>query len=192
MLAILALLALAGCGGSDKKSSGGSGSTKTTAGPQATATSPGGKPAAAPEKALAARTGTIDGEAVQLEIVELKRGGDSTALTLRLSKQASGGAQVGGTFDDGLFEKLKNSDNSIAGGNTLDGISLIDSKNRKRYLVGRDSNNACVCDVDLSSAFVYPDSPLLLSASFGAPPADVTSVDVAVPRFGTFKDVPLS
>jgi hypothetical protein len=192
MLAILALLALGGCGGGDKKSSGSSGKTETTASPQATATTPAGKPAAAPEKALAGRAGTIDGKAVQLEIVQLKRSGESTALTLRLRKQTTGGAQVAGTFDDGLFEKLKNSDNSVAGGNTLDGISLIDSKNRKRYLVGRDSNNACVCDVDLSTAFVYPDSPLLLSATFGAPPADVTSVDVVVPKFGTFKDVPLS
>jgi hypothetical protein len=194
MLAIAALIALGGCGGGgDKKSSGDSSKAQTSAGPQATATSPAGKTTEAPQKALAASDGTIDSKAVRMEIVELKRSGASTVLNLRLTTKGTGlGAQVNSTFDDGLFQKLKSSDNPTNGGDTMDGISLVDSKNRKRYLVGRDSDNACVCDSGLGSAFVTSDSPLLLSATFGAPPGDVTAVDVVVPRFGTFKDVPLS
>ncbi len=96
------------------------------------------------------------------------------------------------TLDDGIIDKLANTENPTAGANTLDGISLIDSKNRKRYLVGRDSNGACACDRDLGTAFVNADSPVALSATFGAPPPDVTSMDILVPQFGTFKDAPLS
>ena len=191
MLAVVALLALGGCGGGDDKKS--SGASKTSAGPEATATSPGGEKTKAPVKALAGNSGTIDGKPVRVEIVQLKRSGETSVLTLRLLAEGqTDGAQVAGTFDDGTIEKLKNTDNPTAATNTLDGISLIDTKNRKRYLVGRDSNGVCACDIGLSNAFVNADSPLVLSATFGAPPADVTAVDVLVPRFGTFKDVPLS
>ncbi len=48
-----------------------------------------------------------------------------------------------------------------------------------------------MCDTEMQSAFVTPDAPLTLSATFGAPPPQVRRVDVFVPRFGTFKDVPL-
>jgi hypothetical protein len=32
---------------------------------------------------------------------------------------------------------------------------------------------------------------MTLSATFAAPPPDVAAVDVEIPRYGTFKDVPL-
>lgn len=79
-----------------------------------------------------------------------------------------------------------------AGDSRLDGVSLVDAKNRKRYLVARDSKGDCVCDAGLGSKFVEGGAPLTLSATFGAPPEDVEALDVVIPSFGTFKDVPLS
>ncbi len=197
-LLLTGLVALGGCGGSDKNDKQSSKTTQSApSGAQSTSTSPGGKVVATPEKAIASRDGSVDSKPVKLEIVQLKRSGGTSALSFRLSEltstgDSSGLAQVASTFDDGILEKEKNTDDPTVGGDSLDGVSLIDSKNRKRYLVARDSNNACVCDGDLGNAFVRQDAPLVLSATFAAPPADVSSMDVVVPHFGTFKDVPVS
>jgi hypothetical protein len=190
-LLLTGLVALGGCGGSDK---GDKQSSKTTqsapSAAQSTSTSPSGKKVAVPEQAIATRSGSMDQKPVTLEIVELKRSGGTSALTFRVSARAgASGAQVAQTFDDGLSQKLKDATDS---GDTLDGISLVDSKNRKRYLVGRDANGHCVCDSNLSNAFANEDAPVILSATFAAPPPDVSAMDVVVPKFGTFKDVPVS
>ncbi len=188
------LLTLAGCGGSDKSNKQSSKTTQSApSGAQSTATSPSGKVVAMPEKAIASRDGSMDGKAVKLEIVELKRSGGTSALTIRVSAlPGTSGAQVAQTFDDGIAQKVKGTQDVTVGLDTLDGISLVDSKNRKRYLVGRDANGACVCDGHLSSAFANEDAPVVLSATYAAPPADVSAVDAVVPKFGTFKDVPVS
>jgi len=193
---LLVCVVIAGCGGS--------GSTKTvTVGTSAarsgTTTAPASTtgaraPASKTGPALASRDGLVDKQPVTLQIAELKRSGSTTALILRLQEGPGAGttAQVAETFDDGLFEKQTgNGATSISGGSSLDGVFLIDAKNRKKYLVGRDPTGACACESNLSTAFVGKSAPLLLSATFGAPPADVRAVDVFVPHFGTFKDVPL-
>lgn len=111
---------------------------------------------------------------------------------MRLTTTAEDRVQVGSELDDGIFQESTAPDaDSIIGGSTLDGVYLVDGTNRKKYLVGRDARNLCTCDSDLGSAFVAVDAPVTLSATFGAPPPDVRAVDVFVPRFGTFKDVPL-
>lgn len=193
---LLVCVVIAGCGGS--------GSTKTvtigtSAARSGTTTAPAsttgaGAPASKTGPALASRDGLVDKQPVTLQIAELKRSGSTTALILRLQEGpgADATAQVAETFDDGLFEKQTgNGATSISGGTSLDGVFLIDAKNRKKYLVGRDPTGACACESNLSTAFVGKSAPLLLSSTFGAPPPDVRTVDVFVPHFGTFKDVPL-
>lgn len=142
---------------------------------------------------VAVRRGSIDGESVSLELIELDRSGDTTVLNLRVAAlgetESSIGGQISDTFDDGVAQ---GDDDAELDGSTLDGISLIDSQNRRRYLVARDSTDTCVCDGNLGGAFVEQGAPLTLSATFGAPPEDVEAVDVVVPSFGTFRDVPLS
>jgi hypothetical protein len=190
--ALLVLVLIAGCGGGDKKSSSKTSGSQAS-GPQSTSTTPGGKVQTTPAKAIASRDGSMDQKPVKLEIVELKRSGGTTALNIRLTTTSTDGtAQVASTFDDGIFEKLKNSSDPTAGADSLDGISLIDTKNRKRYLVGRDADGRCVCDGDLGNGFVSSNGPLVLSATYAAPPADVQTMDVVIPHFGTFKDVPIS
>ena len=192
----MTVLALAGCGGTATKTVTATASGTTAASATTTtttsATTPAGTTttgtAAAP---LATRSGSIDNEAITLSIVSLKRSGSTVQLTFSLSTKESDRAQVADAFDDGLFEKINSPGaTSISGGDSLDGIYLIDSTNRKKYLVGRDSNNACLCDSDLGNGFVGSGAPLLLSATFGAPP--VNSVDVFVPHYGTFAGVPIS
>jgi hypothetical protein len=191
--ALLALVLVAGCGGGDDKKSSPKSSSSQASTPQSTSTTPSGKVQATPEKAIASRDASMDHKPVKLEIIELKRSGATTALTFRLTATNSDdSAQVAQTFDDGIDQKIKSATNQFAGGSTVDGISLIDTKNRKRYLVGRDEDGACVCDTELSSAFANSDAPLLLSATYAAPPQDVRAVDVVIPHFGTFKDVPIS
>ncbi len=203
--AILALALVAGgCGGGDDEDRPSSANDDRTSQSTEGVDALGGSREEAPAEpsgeeptsgeTIAARDGQIDDDAVRLEITELRRSGATTALTFELSvNEARAGetdasAQIGTTFDDGLSVSDGKGQDSF----TTDGISLIDSANRKRYLVARDSEGVCVCDGQLVSTFVEPAGPVLLSATFGAPPADVETVDVVIPKFGTFKDVPLS
>ena len=72
-----------------------------------------------------------------------------------------------------------------------DGLRLVDGKNAKLYLVASDGNGTCVCTGDLNGVFLEDDVPQLFSATFAAPPGDLTTVDVRVPTFGTVKGVPV-
>lgn len=55
----------------------------------------------------------------------------------------------------------------------------------------RDERGYCVCSTALSGVFLKPGSTVVLSATFAAPPDDVESMEVEVPLFGTFPDVPV-
>jgi hypothetical protein len=194
-LPLAALLALTGCGGGDKSDKQSSKTSQSTAsGPQSTSTSPAGKAVVVPAKAIAARKGSISRNPATLEVLELRRGSETTALTLRVSTDGSSEFQIGEAFDDGVEQKVQGASTSDAPVNltSLDGITLVDTKNRKRYLVGRDSKGVCACDSGLGGVFLGRDNPVILSALYAAPPADVSAVDVLVPRFGTFNDVPVS
>lgn len=166
----------------------GAGESTTPATTAATTTAP-------PERALAGRDGSFDDDPVRFEIVSLKRSGSTVALTARLTtgpgadEQTS--AQISDTLSDGLENELA-TDGATEEFDVFDGVTLIDGTNRKRYLTARDSTGRCACDTGLSGTFVKLNAPVVLSATFGAPPGDVRTVDVAVPKFGTFTDVPLS
>ncbi len=161
----------------------GGGATTTPSAPQPTG------------RVLATRDGQVDDLPVRLEIVSLQRSGATAALTIRLAIPSSyagsetASAQIANTFDDGVSESDRDPGQAY---DTTDGISLIDSTNRKRHLVARDAGGTCVCDENLSSTFLEQGSPLLLSATFAAPPPDVNVMDVFIPKFGTFKDVSVS
>ena len=74
----------------------------------------------------------------------------------------------------------------------MDGIQLVDGKHSKLYLVASDGDGTCLCSRGLSAVFLDSGEPLLLSATYAAPPADVTAVDVRVPNFGIITNVPVS
>jgi hypothetical protein len=89
-----------------------------------------------------------------------------------------------------VTQPIRGSD-SEENGASLNGIYLVDAAHGQKYLVARDADGRCLCDVDLSDTWVESDAPLNLSATFGPPPPGVHSIDVFVPHFGTFADVPL-
>lgn len=187
----LAAVALAGCGGTTTKTVTVAPAATTT---HATGTTPSGNTTttATVSPPLATRAASIDHQPVTLSIVDLKRSGTTAELTIQLSTKSSEQAQVADTFDDGIFQKIATPDaSSIAGGDSLDGIYLIDTTNSKKYPVARDSNNACLCDTDLSDAFVANSAPMFLSATFGVPPPTVKAVNVFTPHYGTFVNVPI-
>ena len=74
----------------------------------------------------------------------------------------------------------------------FEAVTLIDPVNRKRYLVARDSANACLCTSFVGGLVVQPGQSGLVSAFFSAPPDSVRTIDVEVPGVGVFPDVPLS
>lgn len=164
-LALSATLGLGGClgGGDDEKSSKPAKQPKPSAGAQATATTPAGKKVAVPEEAIATRKGAISDNAVKLEVLELKRSDQTSTLTLRLTPEGSSNFQIGEAFDDGVDQKVKGAPTSAGPVNStsMDGIALIDTKNRKRYLVGHDTKGVCgatATSAPSSSAPVPPPS----------------------------------
>ncbi len=182
-------LLLSACGGDagGKGTSSGSDARTATA-PKAPAPVQAGRPA----KAIAGMDGTVDGAPARLDIISLTRSGGVSQLTMRLSntdpQDSSSGIQVGDTFDDQVNGTEAKPDDPF----TVDGVALVDSVNRKKYLVARDTEGKCVCDSGLSSEFVKAEQSLNLSATFGAPPPAVRTVNVFVPKFGTFRDVPIT
>jgi hypothetical protein len=73
----------------------------------------------------------------------------------------------------------------------VDGVQVIDAKNKKVHLVASDGNGQCLCSRNLSSAFIALRQTMVFGATLAAPPDGVDKVDVAIPRFGTFTGVPV-
>lgn len=191
-----ALVLLAGCGGT-----GGAKTVTVGAGAPtgaATTRAGGGSAAAADgrpaptrtDTVIASRTGAIATEPVLLQIVEFRRSRTTVALSLRLSTTVDENVTIRDTFDNGLEDKSTGGEASTSA-NSMDGIYLVDGDHGRRYLVGRDAQNHCACDTGLGLQALGKDAPVNLSAIFGAPPPSVKTVDVFIPRFGTFKDLPL-
>lgn len=184
------MIALAGCGGASTKTV--SVAAKPTA-TRVTGTTPSGATTTAVATAppLATSAGSVDGVPVTLSILSLKRSGLVSELTFSLSTTADK-ADVGNWFDDTIDESVKGEPRgNVDGANSLDGIFLVDASDAKKYPVARDSNNKCLCDDNLFLQDVTNAGPLVLSATFGAPPANVKAVNVFIPHYGTFANLPL-
>jgi hypothetical protein len=63
----------------------------------------------------------------------------------------------------------------------LDHVSLVDTANKKKYLVVKDSSGQCVCS-ELKDDVVQ-GTRFNLWAKFPAPPAEVQKITVVVPAF---------
>ena len=147
-----------------------------------------------PARAIAVREGRVDDEPVTLELTQLRRRGLVVNLELRLRGRAGETAlSMVDAFDDGVSQHVTDPQAfKYEGYDTVDGINLIDGINGRRYAPARDRFNNCLCDRNIQDLAFSRDRPATLSATFGAPPADVKVVDVVIPRFGTIPDVPLA
>ena len=71
----------------------------------------------------------------------------------------------------------------------ISGVHLLDTANKKKYLVVRDASRKCSC---AEFKVIEPGRRLNLWAKFAAPPAGVQKVTVVVPLFQPVESVPIT
>ena len=126
---------------------------------------------------------TTDGEmpGTRLDIKDLKRGSDGTVM-MRFTVFNEGDNALS------LNELMKGE--GTPDWHSVDGVYLLDSAGKKKYLVIRDSEKHCVCSRNL------PDLPAKSSANFWAkfpaPPDTVEKISIVVPHFIPMDDVALA
>jgi hypothetical protein len=116
-----------------------------------------------------------------VEILGLERGGGMVTVTLSLIN----GSDEDMEFNTGLFGEP----NKDPYGN-VSGIYLIDTVNRQKYMVVRDSEGDCLCSRDVPP--IEAGASGTVWARFPEPPADVATVGVVVPHFVPMDDVPIA
>lgn len=130
---------------------------------------------------LASATGADGDDALRLDLNAVRRKGKTISITFGVTPTDSKW-QVSQFFSGPDREDVEST-------HTLAGISVIDTANGRRYPVLFDENGECACDSDLSGRFIDAGETGRFSAITGAPPEDVTTVDVQIPGFGTFSDI---
>lgn len=134
---------------------------------------------------VATRTSGVESGNMKFELFQPKRRNGAVYLTVRLTAVGKR-ARVWYALSD------SNREAGDAENHAPDGFQLIDGKNKKIYLVAHDGAGHCFCAPrDLGADMREPGVPVLVSATFAAPPEDVKTVDIQVPTFGMFVDVPL-
>jgi len=126
---------------------------------------------------------SADGETpgVRLDITEAKRGADDT-LTVKfiiVNKSASA-FKFGHNLGDQAYGDFGN----------VGGIHLLDTTNKKKHLVIRDSQKNCVCSSKLKD--LPAGNSINLWGKFPAPPASVKAVSIVVPGFMPLDGVAIS
>ncbi len=127
---------------------------------------------------LATRTSDLGTGQVRGDVLTLRRSGELLTLEIQLTN-----------LDDGSLVS-SSSFTANPGDDAVTGITLVDGRNKKRYLPAKDSAGRCLC----SKAFINLNEggSTIVSATYAAPPADVTTLSVELPGFGTFADLPVS
>ena len=164
---------------------------QTAAPPQAPAAAPAAAtvaPAQAPPAAAAAppasaAIASADGEQPgrRVQVTELKRLSGGT-LSLKFT-MINDGDEI--AFHDAYAEAGHSRDFGSIGG-----VALVDPVGKKKYLVVRDSADACLCSRDIPN--IEKMSRLNLWAKFPAPPDDVKKISISIPHFAPMDDVPIS
>ncbi|RNL86201.1 hypothetical protein [Halostreptopolyspora alba] len=120
------------------------------------------------------------GTDLHIAVHELARGGETVELTFSVTNIGDEQSElVHGWLGSG-------------GDRDVSKVKLVDSTNGKVHLVARDADDACVCSSYDGSETFDPNESILYSATFGAPPEDVETMNVQIPNAGTFNDVELS
>jgi len=194
-LTLLAVLSLAGCTvpGSAQSSAP---PTMPSSPPASAVPTVSGTSTAAPElPAIASRAINLSGRpaTVILNEVVVRNGVTSITWTLRNDEspeQGGLGIQMTDQFGDGRYAVVPGTNQKVPDDNYyVDGVYLLDTVNRLRYLPARDSEGRCVCTYAPSSVFIRPGASQSFDAVFKALPDGVTTIDVVIPRAGTFRGV---
>lgn len=143
-------------------------------------------PASAAEQPVVSRRGALEEHAVSARLFAVRRSGGIATVNLELRALATGAEfTIGTSLNDG------NPEVSSRGRTAPDGIKLIDPAHRRVYLAASSADGSCLCQPQPSQISVRRTSQVWVSVAFAEPPARVRSVDVVVPQFGTFTDVPI-
>ncbi|SCF04945.1 hypothetical protein GA0070607_4871 [Micromonospora coriariae] len=187
-VAVAVALVLAGCSSIDRPD----GSEATKDSKRSAGTAPGQPEELGPP--IASRDIQISDSGklfpVKVELYQLRRDSGFVTLNVRMTRTDTAGNpdrwQIGSAFEGETI--------SLA----FSGVTMIDRKNRKRHLVARSGDPDAkpgqvkyLASSGLSSVFVEAGQSVDLYAMFGAPPDDVTAVDVVIPRVPVFENVPL-
>ncbi|MFE0147040.1 hypothetical protein ACFWY5_07850 [Nonomuraea sp. NPDC059007] len=184
---LLVLPALASCGmlpGQDRQGTGGEEKQAAAQQPTPSATpTPTGEPASAGElTAITSRKIKHDDNTLRIDLTQLKRSGKIVTLTWTVTNLNTDGSwYVGANLGSDVLDY------------TTSAVSLIDPVNGKRYRVARNGageDAACVCS--RVNQHLKPGGGLEMYAVYGAPPADITKVNVEMADLGVFNDVPVS
>jgi hypothetical protein len=126
---------------------------------------------------------TADGETpdTRAEITELKRtSGDQVMLRFTIVNESAKPFLIGGS----MAEAGQNKDFA-----TISGVHLLDTTNKKKHFVLRDTEGHCVCSKGLKD--IKPKESINVWARFPAPP-DGAKVTVVIPHFVPADDVAIS
>lgn len=140
-----------------------------------------GAPQALPE--LATASGAEPG--TKLTVHELRRSDEDTVRLVFTVANHGPGQWV---FLNRFTEPGLVRDKSIS---EVSGAYLIDQAANLKYLVLRDTENACICSERVPTV-LNEDRQFTAFAEFPAPPEKVKSVTVVVPLFNPMQDVPIS
>lgn len=174
MLSSTLILALSACGGDGEKKDSSSLSS-------APAGSKGGdKASTAPEKAPSTPS----------EPIAMVRGDSGVEMSVFSARRDEGGfltvdGEIKNTGSEGFTAPVQWSgmEQSVAAtGRSFAGMTLVDSKGKKRYYVLRDTDNRPLTTYAYSS-FIKAGDALPFFAQFPAPPADTTQVALQFPGF---------
>lgn len=139
----------------------------------------------APAEPFAVRAGALDDTRVRASLFPVVRTGRTVAVNLMLeSVDPEQTFNLGTSMSDGTPEVASNQLQSV------DGLRLVDSANKKAYLPATTGNGTCLCTPADGEVYNF-QAVMWVSVVFAAPPAAVTAIDVQVPNFGTITDVPV-
>jgi outer membrane protein OmpA-like peptidoglycan-associated protein len=128
-----------------------------------------------------------DSDRYKITVYDLRRHGPFLTLDFGIVCQAAGSNDCRSKVD---FDGSNFADANVF--NTVAGVVLVDPVQQKEYQEVQDSKNECFCSGVPSSMRVGPTTHLAW-ANFPAPPASVTSLDVAFVNGGPeFSAVPIT
>ena len=131
------------------------------------------------------RPGAIDKVRVKASVFPVRRAGQTATVNVLIASDNPQEAfMLNGELSDGNPEVGSRSDRAV------DGLRLVDATNKKAYLPATTGDGICACS-PADNAGLDETNALWVSVVFAAPPAQLATISVQIPQFGTITDVPL-
>lgn len=160
--------------------------------PSSTASGATASPTALPVIATRKGAPQSTGESMEVSLNSVVVNGELMTVTFTARSDASDGWFVGTYFYAGNPNGTA-VDTALGGFDpNVDGVYVLDPAAKRRYLVARDKDGECVCSSHVGADMIGPGGEVVLEAVFAAPPSSTATVDVVIPKVGTFAKVPVT